>query len=123
MKTKLILAPLVCILVIAGCASKNHTAVRLKYTKETKQLTVERTASARNFSKLKTKVHGDTLELAVYDKPFFLTFSEKKKGIFEFEQPVPDSIRFIQYGINVYALDELQTTHGEFVYPDKKKAP
>lgn len=120
MTTKRILILAISILVFASCASKNHTPVSLKYNSTTRDLKVIRTESARNFSKLKTKVQGDTLELYVYDKPFFLTFSKKKKRLFEFEVSISDSIRFIRYGINVYQLEDLKIERGKFIYPGKK---
>jgi len=119
MNMKLAIVVMMCILGLAGCTSKNHTSVILKYDSKNNKLKVSRTESARNLSKLKTKAHRDTLELFVYDKPFFLTFSKEKKKLFEFELIIPDSIRVIKYGINAFSLEELQSLHGEYVYPKK----
>ncbi len=120
---KLAIVVMMCILGLAGCTSKNHTSVILKYDSKNNKLKVSRTESARNLSKLKTKAHRDTLELFVFDKPFFLTFSKEKKKLFEFELIIPDSTRVIKYGRNTFTLEELQSKYGEFVYPNRTEKP
>lgn len=108
-----------CSILIVGCASKNKTPIQLSYASSSKMLNIEIASSALYFTKLKTETRADTMDVFVYTKLMHLTFSPQNKQV-KRQITLPDSIRFIRYGINVYQLEELQTTRSKSSNPTKK---
>lgn len=78
----------------------------MEFDEDSRQLTVNLMASAIYLTKLDTLTQHDTLQLFVYEKPVFLTFTEKNKKASRIIT-VDCSIHFIQHRDSVYSLTGL----------------
>ena len=108
---------LLAIIVVLTYSRKNGTPVSLRYDEETKMLSVGRTESAWNFANVKYKQQKDTLELFVYDKPFFLSFPWDKKLGLQVDASVPEPVSFIRYKASLIRLTDLTAKRGFVVSP------